>query len=98
MMFVDKRQFRALAGAFVDKVTDSSLNDVFNSFFKKKEDKKEKNDENLNEDLNASKKGKDVSPRSRRKLNVNVGSGLGSQGSPRGSPRSPRGGRFGTQE
>ena len=69
MTSINKLQFRNLVQTFTKRITDSSMNDTFNSLTKRGDSRNNsRNDENLNEDLNGNK-----SPRGRLgKVNINI--------------------------
>lgn len=52
MASLNKLQYRTLVQAFTKRITDSAVNDIFNSLTKKS-DSKLRSDENINTDLNA---------------------------------------------
>jgi len=55
---INKLQFRNLVQSFTKKITDSSVNDIFNVLAKSGSRNTSRNDENMKEDINAGKASK----------------------------------------
>ena len=55
MTSINKLQFRNLVQSFTKKITDSSVNDIFNVLAKSGSRNTSRNDENMKEDINAKK-------------------------------------------